>query len=146
MEMQNTSFNFLVGGVARSGTSALTQALNLLPGVFCAHEASLGLEFATQENDFVGQVRTKFSAAPPASYRGRNLAVLNAKLAEGQVAHFGDKLPDYALHLDHLALKYPSVRLLCIHRSPKHFAASWDAVAQAEAWHGGRIGLFGIFD
>lgn len=136
--------SFIIFGVPRSGTSALAQAVNFEPSVFCAHERNLALAQWTFHEDMVA------AAMGPPDIRGKaNQQSRNTLIAKLPVPHLGDKMPEYFLRLPEIRQMHPSTRMLYIHRPASEFTASWDRLAgrnDSVDWPAGRMGLFGIFD
>jgi hypothetical protein len=140
--------DFVVFGIPRSGTSVLVEAINTQPGIFCAHELGLALRDWPSRDAVIADVLSR-SPSGTDSFRGRGREVLERKVAEGDVAVLGDKLPEYYLSLDEVTRRQPGIRKLCIYRSPVEFTESWDRLGKAgtpNGWPAGRVGLFGLFD
>ncbi len=140
--------DFVVFGIPRSGTSVLVEAINTQPGVFCAHELGLATRDWPSRDAVIADVLAR-SPSGTASFRGRGREALERKVAEGDIAVLGDKLPEYYLSLDEVTRRHPRIRKLCIYRSPVEFTESWDRLGKAgtpNGWPAGRVGLFGLFD
>jgi hypothetical protein len=139
-----STLDFLVWGVPRSGTTALRQAINLHPNLFCAHEWQLGLRKWSELN----VPRTIMLGDHPngqAVTRDRDRAELGAKLETGGVRRYGDKTPTYYVQLH----DFPSrLQHLAIYRSPAGFIPSWDrrAADVSDQWHAGQDGLLALVE
>jgi hypothetical protein len=140
--------DFVVFGIARSGTSVLVEAINTQPALFCAHELGLATRHWASRDEVLHDILAR-SPTGTSSYRGRGRAALEQKMARGGVSVLGDKMPEYFLSLGDLTRRHPGIRKLCIYRSPIEFTDSWDRLGKAgtpNGWPAGRVGLFGLFD
>ncbi len=140
--------SFVLFGVPRSGTSALADALNLQPDVFCGHERLLGYRKWTSRQEIIDALLAAGSNNPGAAVK-KNLGHLSRKIDGSQPFIIGDKAPEYYINMKQITKIHPTVKKICIYRSPYGFAPSWDVRANNihdNTWERGRIGIFGIFD
>jgi hypothetical protein len=137
--------DFIVFGVPRSGTSALTRALNLHPDIICGIER-------------FGPYVNPRSIVYPESFRNlrqptsvvsleRNLDLLAQK---GDTVPFaGDKNPRYHYNLAAWNQLQPPVRKIAIYRSPWQFLESWRRRALSDDfpnWDRERLGPFALWE
>jgi hypothetical protein len=139
--------DFIVFGVARSGTGALARALNFHPHVYCARE-----RFHFRENHALISFPDSFVDATGIELV-RHQAKINqvkAELAQKtEISHAGNKLPRYYFALDRLNREVPQLKNILIYRSPRGFMVSWNRREQAKKrrqWAIGQIGLFGLLE
>ncbi|BBD09304.1 putative uncharacterized protein [Desulfovibrio ferrophilus] len=134
---------FLVMGVPRSGTTALADALNRHPAIFCGIERfDWPLEKAVYpfciDDFFDPQV-------PDAKFHERNLAIVQPKT---ELVALGNKKPRYYISLPSLLQRQPA-RLIWTYRNPAHTAFSWNARAlntEDAGWHRGMTGLYALVE
>lgn len=141
--------DFIVMGVARSGTTGLVRGINLDPDCFCGHEYfehHYRLDYATVA---VPDAFFDPNYAPGNERNRRNAAtILRAKLEAGPVAHYGHKQPRYFLVMESINRQIPGLRNLVIHRQPHAMADSWDrrAFNEQDPWPRGRTGYLGLIE
>ncbi|NJM34899.1 MAG: sulfotransferase [Rhodomicrobium sp.] len=139
----NRPLNFLVLGVARSGTSALTQALNVNPRVICGMETFNAFEDHTNLS-YPRSFQDRLNASE--GYQKTFLrTVLGRAGATGPIA-IGNKEPNYDLSLTRIVKALPDIRLLFIYRHPCAFFESWNIRARDRndtQWPAGKRGLLG---
>jgi hypothetical protein len=141
------TLDFIVMGVARSGTTGLVRGINQDPECYCSHEyfqEHHKLDYST-----VNIPGAFFDAAyaPRNERTRRNVATaLRAKLDAGTVARYGDKQPRYFLVMESINRQLPGLRSVIIHRSPAAVADSWDrrALNDKDRWPRGRTGYIGL--
>ena len=140
---------FVVGGVARSGTTALSQALNFHPNIFCAHEAGYAIAPSGIPSDIIDDLRRRCGHLPANTNQGKSVKAMEEKLAARTLKLIGDKVPDYAIHSKLITERHPRTTQICILRDAIGSARSFDVRAENESdtgWHRGCIGLFAILD
>jgi len=126
-------------GVPRSGTTALANALNTHPRVFCGIErfdwplARAVYPFGL--DDFLDE------RAPDANTHQRSLDILAQKT---ELDALGNKKPRYYVSLQAL-LQRASARAILIYRDPTHTAVSWNARALNHADKGWQRGMTGLY-
>ena len=128
-----TASRFLfVAGIARSGTSALTQLLNAHPSVVLGMERYFNLSKDGRSHELVPELfePARFLAPTPEETHNHSWGRdgpyrqhLTRKLATAEI--IGDKVPNYFLYADHLLATFPRSRMLLITREPLHVADSW---------------------
>ncbi|MCX7382888.1 MAG: sulfotransferase [Alphaproteobacteria bacterium] len=142
------TLDFVVLGIARSGTTALAEAINLDPRCFCAHE-------------YFQQRRIDFSKVfvPEAFYDAENsnnnpekltrvVAEVKRKLAVTSDLVYGNKEPIHFLIMERLHREIPDAKGLYIYRPAHQIADSWDRRARNEKdrWLPGRTGYFALLE
>ena len=139
--------DFIVFGVARSGTGALVRALNIHPHVYCARE-----RFHFRDNHALISFPDSFVDATGIELL-RNQAKIDqvkAELAQKkEIFHVGNKLPRYYFVLDRLNREVPKLKNILIYRSPHGFIPSWNRRERAKKeaqWPTGQVGLFGLLE
>jgi len=129
--MQNYLF---IGGVARSGTSALCEMLNCHPEIAMGMErykslAANGELFSRAESLFV---KEKFFDFEPCE---TNVPMVGGKYDElyrdmerkfQKVTYVGDKVPSYYKHVDRLMDSFPGAKIIIIWRALVDVAMSWE--------------------
>jgi len=134
---------FLLMGAARSGTTAVTAAVNCHPLVFCGMEAVEASDCHTNIS-FPESFERKLSRMSGAQYRSLK-GLLDAKKETAFI--IGNKQPRYDVALRDIVRSMPQLRLIFIYRNPMEFMNSWNkraADAADSAWSPGQRGLFGI--
>lgn len=135
------NLNFIVFGVARSGTTALTSTFNLHPEIFCGVECfhpALDHSELSIPDDF-----TNFNVV------GERKAEKNKELMgnKNKSVIYGNKFPRYYLHLDNVVNKTSGAIPIGIHRESLGFLPSWNDRAEVgTGWHKGRGGVAGIIE
>ncbi|MGG5886911.1 hypothetical protein ACLF3G_07190 [Falsiroseomonas sp. HC035] len=139
---------FVIWGVARSGTTALERAANLVPGIFCLHEGQIGFQPQPPEPRFPRFVLGGDRGWIGAEELTRARALLRAKLKAGGVALYGNKHPGYVSIVSQLRAQFPDCRNLVIHRGTAGFLRSWDvkAARQRRGWDVHQTGLIGLWE
>jgi hypothetical protein len=134
--------NFLLLGVARSGTTAVTEALNCAPGIFCGMEALPAADTCARV-----KFPESFEALVP-KLSGVHGSMLRRLLDEKRHTAYliGNKDPQYYGTLRALTSASPYLKLIFIYRSPTGFLNSWNrrAADHADDWHPGQTGVFGV--
>jgi hypothetical protein len=139
--------DFIVFGLARSGTTALATLLNASDSVFC------GMEFFQPRDDhsqidvpmgFVQQVETltrEKGQAP--QFMIDSLEVLKAK-DPSRIKLFGSKLPIYSHYLDTVMDELGTEKAVMTIRNSRACAQSYDWRSRLvnDAWPVGRTGFF----
>ena len=139
--------DFIVYGIARSGTKGLVRALNLHPDVYCGMER---FYFRTNHSDltFPESFLDPSNLLDPADHR--KLETVREELAaKGDVRFAGNKLPRYFFALSRLNREVPRLKNIWIYRSPFGFLQSWnrrEADSRKGQWPAGQIGLFGLLE
>ena len=142
--------DFIVFGVARSGTKTLVRALNLHPHVYCAQER---FYFRADHS----QITFPNSFLDPSDIRHQydlnKIARVRAALAEKcDIRHIGNKEPRYYLRLEQINRDIPALKNIWIYRSPYGFMQSWNRREAARLstrkgrWMAGQVGLFGLLE
>tara|TARA_B100002003_G_scaffold238962_1_gene257779 strand:+ start:4407 stop:5303 length:897 start_codon:yes stop_codon:yes gene_type:complete len=135
------NLDFFVFGVARSGTTALTNAFNLHPDVFCGVEcfhpaldhSKLDIPVDFTNLDIVGERKANINSE------------LMAKKESSSI--FGNKFPRYYLHVDNVVGKSSGAAPIGIHRESLGFIPSWNDRAEVgTGWNKGRGGVAGIIE
>jgi hypothetical protein len=136
---------FVVFAPGRSGTTAFALAFNAHPNVFCA------VEFFPLKSDHTafrmpGDMLALHHHESPS--RAESIQILNEKLSKGEVAFYGNKMPNYYFKLEDLHRQLPHLKFFYIYRSPEEFVHSWDRRAKKEndKWPEGRLGIFGTIE
>ena len=141
-----------VAGVARSGTSALTDLLNAHPAIVIGMERYFNLvtdaryrqldRHLLEPARFLSPVEDEthnFRWRDDEKFRG----FLEHKLATARIV--GDKVPNYYCFADHLLSTFPGSRMLLITRDPLRVADSWkrrQTDPDDTVWHAGAdVGL-----
>lgn len=127
--------NFLfIGGVARSGTSALCEMLNCHPEIALGMEryknlAATGELFLRAESLFVKEKFFHFESCET------NVPMVGGKYDDlyrdmerkfQKVTYVGDKVPSYYKHVDRLMNSFPGAKILIIWRPLADVAMSWE--------------------
>ena len=146
-EPRRHMLDFIVFGVARSGTGALARALNLHPHVYCARE-----RFHFRDHHALISFPDSFVEATGIELV-RHQAKINqvkAELAQKkEILHAGNKLPRYYFALERLNREVPNLKNILIYRSPQGFMPSWnrrELERKERQWPNGQIGLFGLLE
>lgn len=139
--------DFIIFGVARSGTKGLARAFNLHPHLFCSRER---FYFRTDHSTLTFPESFLDPSTLPDGANLKKLSTVREELAEKQnVRIVGNKLPRYLFALDRLNREVPGLKNVWIYRSPSGFIPSWNR-REAESWKGqwaaGQIGLFGVME
>jgi hypothetical protein len=134
--------DFVIFGPGRSGTSALANALNTHPRIFCGIEH---LPFKDDHSQFKVPDAFFQDHLPDVWYRRDGKAMLRQKR---DVTLYGNKWPTYYFRLDKLRRELPNLRFVYIYRSPLDFVSSWDRRADDpnDQWHIGLRGIFGALE
>jgi hypothetical protein len=137
------SIDFAILGVPRSGTSALTRAVNLHEEIFC------GMEFLRSSDNH----RT---INYPADFRALEHLTVNQRSILDRLIRdkanpklLGNKQPRYYLALQRLTASVPGLKLIWLYRSPRQYAQSWQKRAENDQdvlWHRGQTAVFGILE
>lgn len=142
------TLDFVVLGIARSGTTALAQAINLDPRCFCAHEY-----FQQRRIDFSKiYVPDAFYDAENASNNdaklNRAVSDIKRKIAISSELVYGNKEPIHFLIMERLHREIPNLKSLYIYRPGHQIADSWDRRARNEKdrWLPGRSGYFALLE
>jgi hypothetical protein len=133
--------DFTVFGLARSGTTAFSNSLNLHPQIFCANEF-LGPEPGSNldKSDFPEIFLDKRINLPKAE---DNRRILDAKKT---IIKYGNKYPRTYAYLDHWTDIFPEIVNLGIYRENLEFMSSWNLRATNGSWPPGRIGILGVIE
>jgi len=146
---EHRKLDFVVLGIARSGTTAVVRAINNDPECFCSNEyfrEHFKLDYRTVVSP---DAFFDSSYASRDEKNARNIqATLREKLRAGNLIAIGDKQPRYFLHMARLHAELPALRSIHIHRPPAEMADSWDRRARNEkdTWPAGRVGYYGILE
>ncbi len=135
--------DFYLLGVARSGTSALTYALNLHRDIFCGIERfplriaphSICFPDSFLDNSIAGNDLGKYHAT-------RAISLLSRKQVSPQI--IGDKLPRKIFAPSHLK----GIKRICIYRSHEQVASSWGvrAADTEDLWDRNRTAFMSFLD
>jgi hypothetical protein len=133
--------DFTVFGLARSGTTALANCINLHPHIFCANEF-LGPEPSDDivKSDFPGIFLDKRINLVKAE---DNKRVFEKKQS---IVKFGNKYPRNYAHLDRWSSSFPCIINIGIYRENLDFMSSWNLRAAEGSWPTGRIGVLGVIE
>jgi hypothetical protein len=137
--------DFVVFGIPRSGTHAFAQAFNLHPEIFC------GIEFLKLRHRVTNLPLPHVFIRPRKNEKRlhqRHRDLLNAKLQQGPVRFYANKMPAYYFRLRGLLDEKPALKMFYIYRSPTSFVHSWDSRAARpnDKWPSGRRGAFGVIE
>jgi hypothetical protein len=138
------SLDFVVFGVPRSGTDALTRALNLHPQIMCAIEYfpdAIAASTATVPEAFEDE---RYSYSPNCE---KSRLIYASK--KGTATVFGNKDPRFSLFAEAFHASNPDCKMICIYRPKLGFWQSWDARANDqddEHWERGQTGFFGLLE
>jgi hypothetical protein len=142
---QRHLLDFIVFGVARSGTGALARALNFHPNVYCAKE-----RFSIRDNHSLISFPDSFidgSTIERLRHRAKILQVKAELARKKDISHVGNKLPRYYLVLERLKRELPKLKGVLIYRSPRGFMPSWNRrELRGRRWPAGQVGLFGLLE
>ena len=130
-------------GVPRSGTTAVTHAINCHPLAFCGMEA-FSIDDSHKEISFPQSFDHQLSRITGERHQVLK-RLLESKRATATV--IGNKEPRYDLALKKIFRELPHVRLIFVYRNPSEFLDSWNRRAHDgadETWHRGQRGLFGV--
>lgn len=134
--------DFTVFGLARSGTTALSNCINLHPNAFCANEF-FGAEPNKNVMDekfpdiFINQPNTSES----------KMDKIRSVLAQKKhVKVYGNKYPRHYLYLDEWSGYFPKIKHIGIYREDFSFMYSWNERANSKSWHPGRTGAIGVIE
>ena len=129
-------------GVPRSGTTAITEAINCHPLVFCSMEVFLPTD-CHRNISYPQSFQQRLSHKPGEHYRAVK-CLLDRKPGATVI---GNKHPRYDLRLRKLAEISPDLKLIFIYRDPHQFVNSWNRRAADltdDSWHPGQRGIFGF--
>jgi hypothetical protein len=133
--------DFTVFGLARSGTTALANCINLHPQIFCANEF-LGPE----PSDNI--VKSAF----PGIFFDKRINLVkaedNKRVFEKKktIVKFGNKYPRNYAYLDRWSSSFPCIINIGIYRENLGFMSSWNLRAAEGSWPSGRIGVLGVIE
>ncbi|MDG1532161.1 MAG: sulfotransferase [Paracoccaceae bacterium] len=130
--MSDKKFIF-AGGNARSGTTALSQALNSHPDIFMLVEQNMKeMKNQTLNHDHF----TKEAMSLSESDLPRQFARYGDVAADrwDQAKYVGDKVPNFASSFDSLDETFPDAKMVFIVRNPFVVAASYDRLQKAGQW------------
>jgi hypothetical protein len=144
------ALDFIVFGVARSGTKTLVRALNLHPHVYCAQER---FYFRADHS----QITFPDSFLDPSDIRNRydldKISRVRAAIAQKRdIRHIGNKDPRYYFRLAQINTDIPRLKNIWIYRSPYGFMQSWNRreagrfSTRKGRWRAGQVGLFGLIE
>ena len=132
---------FIVSGVARSGTTALAAALCLHPQVFCA------TEHLRPGDDHRGRFRPErfFQGTGHQGFLEKDKEILAGKR---ELVAIGNKHPHYFNRWNGVLDQLADGRALFILREPLDVMASWNrrAANERDPWSEGRTGIFALLD
>lgn len=137
--------DFIVFGVARSGTTALGKALNHHPDVLCSVER-FGAKADPAAIVFPDSYLKPASGVAPRRVEGASRLL---KRKGRDVALVGDKYPGYYSNLQAWTALRPRVKMIAIYRSPYEYLDSWRRRAEDagnKTWARERVGLFGLWE
>jgi hypothetical protein len=137
-----SGLDFLLMGVARSGTTVVTDALNCVPRIFCAMEVLP--ETVSCKKVVFPQTFERILADLSDAHHARLTKLLAQK--RGLATIVGNKNPGYYLTAERLTTDCPDLKLIFIYRAPKAFLSSWNGRAgnPNDTWHHGQRGVFGV--
>ena len=142
--------DFIVFGVARSGTKTLARALNLHPHVYCAQER---FYFRVDHSQITFPNSFLDSSDISNSYDLDKIERVRTALAEkSDIRHIGNKLPSYYFRLEQINRDIPALKNIWIYRSPYGFMQSWNRREASRLgtrkgrWRAGQVGLFGLLE
>ena len=142
--------DFIVFGVARSGTKTLARALNLHPHVYCAQER---FYFRVDHSQITFPNSFLDSSDISNSYDLDKIERVRTALAEkSDIRHIGNKLPSYYFRLEQINRDIPALKNIWIYRSPYGFMQSWNRREASKLgtrkgrWRAGQVGLFGLLE
>jgi hypothetical protein len=130
-------------GAPRSGTTAVTHAINCHPLAFCGVEA-FSINDSHKNISFPRSFDRQLSQIDGEKNQALK-RLLEVKKATALV--IGNKEPRYDLALTKILRELPHARLIYVYRNPWEFVNSWNRRALDEAddaWHRGQRGLFGV--
>lgn len=142
--IQRGELDFVVCGVARSGTTALAQYLNCFRGIICGPEY-FNIEFdhtkVRTPSDFIGD---RYKKNP----YGLKVIEQSFNLDDGQHVVFGNKIPHYFYVLDRVLASIRGNRVIVSIRDPQACARSFNKRADnsKDDWPIGRRGFFAPLD
>lgn len=137
--MQNKTLDFFIFGVARSGTTAMANALNIHDRIMCGienfHPSEDHSKILVPDEYFnasrVGNVRAKKNKE---RYERTNPQI------------FGNKMPRYYCYLDDIQKQINAIGL-GIYRERLSFLPSWrDREREGSQWPKGRKGIAGVLE
>ncbi len=139
--------DFIVFGLARSGTSALTHLLCANKNIFCGMEffpprvdhSKLAMPGAFESR--AKSIQKGGQKLPP--HIEKSLQALAGKEA-AQIQAYGSKLPLYTHYLDRVMAEIESEKAIMCYRDPRACARSYDrrAALPNDPWPAGRVGFF----
>jgi hypothetical protein len=137
-----SGLDFLLMGVARSGTTVVTDALNCVPRIFCAMEVLP--ETVVGSKVVFPQTFERILPDLSDAHQARLTKLLAEKRERATI--IGNKNPGYYLTLEQLTADSPGLRLIFIYRAPGAFLSSWNRRADTpnDPWHRGQKGVFGV--
>lgn len=142
--------DFIVFGVARSGTKTLVRALNLHPHVYCAQER---FYFRADHSQITFPNSFLDSSIIGDRYDLEKITRIREALAEkSDIRHVGNKLPRYYYRLEQINRDIPALKNIWIYRSPYGFMQSWNRrevnrlSTRKGRWRAGQVGLFGLLE
>ncbi|MEZ5825624.1 MAG: sulfotransferase [Geminicoccaceae bacterium] len=121
-----------VAGIARSGTTALTDLLNAHPGMLIGQERYFNLVSPGRIGEIgphLFEAERYFDPVPDETHNfrwredERHVAFLQEKVRRVEI--MGDKVPNYFWHAERLFAALPRSRMLLVTRHPLRVADSW---------------------
>lgn len=140
--------DFVVLGIARSGTTALAQAINLDPRCFCAHEYFQQYRINFSQIFVPEAFYDEANASHNAAKLNRAVAEIKRKAALSSDLVYGNKEPIHFLIMERLHREIPNLKSFYIYRPAQSVADSWDRRARNELdrWPPGRSGFFALLE
>jgi sulfotransferase family protein len=139
--------DFIVYGIARSGTKGLVRALNLHPDVYCGMER---FYFRADHTNLTFPESFLDPSNLPDPADRRKLETVRQELATKTSVRFaGNKLPRYFFALDRINREIPALKNIWIYRSPYAVLPSWDRREldnRKGQWPAGQVGLFALIE
>ncbi|MCG8558511.1 MAG: hypothetical protein MI824_01815 [Hyphomicrobiales bacterium] len=141
------TLDFIVFGVARSGTGALVRALNLHPSVFCG--AGLFHYQADHTQIFFPESFSDTSGSTDQQHLQKIEKTKDKLEGKGDSLAIGHKNPQYYLILEKINNQISNLNNVWIYRSPYGFIQSWnrrESNHKRGNWPAGRVGLYGLIE
>lgn len=125
----NTTGLIFIGGCPRSGTTALTEFLNRDPRIVLGMERYKYIVKKIGPDHFSAEHFFKLDKSETNILRNQYYEELQSKFAKQSVRFMGDKVPNYNLHMVHLAKRFPGCKFIMLVRDLFSVAGSFNVRA-----------------
>lgn len=136
--------DFIVFGVPRSGTTAVTRYINCVPTIHCGIEG-----FGYRHDHAIIRAPEAFFDNPffPNNEDSLKKSRKDIQRKEGKIEYYGNKLPKYFYRLQGVLDEIEHPRAILCYRDVEKAALSYTSRAHREGpWPRGHTGIYAVFD